>query len=48
MGAGEQHGFRSAPAIRKALDGELYFYGKVLGFSAELPSDLGTIEIANL
>ncbi len=29
MFAGEQHGFRSAPNIRAAMDGELYFYGKV-------------------
>ena len=28
MFAGEQHGFRSAPNIRAAMDGELYFYGK--------------------
>lgn len=26
---GEGHGFRGATAIRRALDGELYFYGKV-------------------
>jgi acetyl esterase/lipase len=29
MFAGEQHGFRSAPNIRAAVDGEMYFYGKV-------------------
>ena len=29
---GEQHGFRSAEAIKRALDAELYFYGKVFGF----------------
>ena len=29
MFKGEQHGFRAAPNIRAALDGELYFYGKV-------------------
>jgi hypothetical protein len=28
MYRGEQHGFRSAAAIRSALEGELYFYGK--------------------
>ena len=28
MFAGEQHGFRSAPNIRAAMDGELFFYGK--------------------
>ena len=29
MFKGEQHGFRKAPNMRAALDGELYFYGKV-------------------
>lgn len=29
MFKGEQHGFRAAPNMRAALDGELYFYGKV-------------------
>ena len=29
MFKGEQHGFRAAANIRAALDGELYFYGKV-------------------
>jgi dipeptidyl aminopeptidase/acylaminoacyl peptidase len=28
---GEGHGFRGAAAVRSALDGELYFYGKTLG-----------------
>ena len=31
--AGEQHGFRGADAIRRALDGELYFYSRVFGFA---------------
>ena len=39
MFAGEQHGFRSAPNIRAAMDGELYFYGKV-GRTATLTSTL--------
>jgi dipeptidyl aminopeptidase/acylaminoacyl peptidase len=30
--AGEQHGFRKAESIRRALEGELYFFAKVLGF----------------
>ena len=30
--AGEQHGFRQAPNIKRALDGEFYFYSKVFGF----------------
>lgn len=29
---GEQHGFRQAPNIRRALEAELWFYGHVLGF----------------
>jgi dipeptidyl aminopeptidase/acylaminoacyl peptidase len=33
---GEQHGFRRAENIRRALDAELSFYGQVLGF--ELPA----------
>lgn len=31
MYKGEQHGFRSAAAIRSSLEGEMYFYGKVGG-----------------
>jgi dipeptidyl aminopeptidase/acylaminoacyl peptidase len=30
--AGEDHGFRQAASIRRALQAELYFYGRVLGF----------------
>jgi dipeptidyl aminopeptidase/acylaminoacyl peptidase/uncharacterized protein (DUF2132 family) len=29
---GEQHGFRRAATIKRALEAELYFYGKVFGF----------------
>lgn len=29
---GEQHGFRQAQTIRRALEAELYFYGRVFGF----------------
>ncbi len=29
---GEQHGFRRASSIRRALEAELYFYGRILGF----------------
>ena len=35
---GEQHGFRTADAIRCAYDAELWFYGRVLGFT---PSGIG-------
>jgi dipeptidyl aminopeptidase/acylaminoacyl peptidase len=31
--AGEQHGFRKAENIKRALDAELYFYSRVFGFS---------------
>jgi dipeptidyl aminopeptidase/acylaminoacyl peptidase len=35
--AGEQHGFRQAPNIKRALEGEFYFYSQVFGFAiAEL------------
>ncbi len=36
---GEQHGFRRAENIRRALDGELSFYSQVFGF--ELPAQEG-------
>jgi dipeptidyl aminopeptidase/acylaminoacyl peptidase len=43
---GEQHGFRQAKNIRRALEAELYFYGRVLGFA---PADeLEAVEIHNL
>jgi hypothetical protein len=29
---GEQHGFRKAENVQKALDGEFFFYSKVFGF----------------
>ena len=43
---GEQHGFRRAETIKRALDSELYFYSKVFGF--ELPGPIEAIEIHNL
>ena len=45
---GEQHGFRAAGAVRAALDGEFYFYGRVLGFPAAYPDGLQPIHIDNL
>jgi len=30
---GEQHGFRRAENIKRALDGEFYFYAQVFGFT---------------
>ncbi len=32
----EQHGFRRAENIRTALDGELYFYSQIFGFSIDV------------
>jgi dipeptidyl aminopeptidase/acylaminoacyl peptidase len=43
---GEQHGFRQAKNIMRALDGELYFYSKVLGFELAVPVE--PIPIDNL
>ena len=44
--AHEQHGFRRAENIRRALEAELYFYGKVLGFE---PADrIAPLQIENL
>jgi dipeptidyl aminopeptidase/acylaminoacyl peptidase len=43
---GEQHGFRQAANIKRTLDGELYFYGKIFGFE---PADkIEPIPIANI
>ena len=43
---GEQHGFRQAAHIRRALEAELYFYGRVFGFDLADPVD--PIPIAHL
>jgi dipeptidyl aminopeptidase/acylaminoacyl peptidase len=44
--AGEQHGFRKAENIKRALEAELYFYGRVLGF---VPADvISPVDIANM
>lgn len=45
---GEQHGFRGTSAIRAALDGEFYFYGKALGFNASMPTGVPAPDIVNL
>ena len=43
---GEQHGFRKAENIKRALDAELYFYARVFGFT---PADeIEPVEISNL
>lgn len=43
---GEQHGFRKAENIVRALESELYFYGKVFGFTPADP--LTPVPIDNL
>jgi dipeptidyl aminopeptidase/acylaminoacyl peptidase len=43
---GEQHGFRKAENIKRALDGELYFYSRIFGF--ELAEPVEPLPIANL
>lgn len=42
---GEQHGFRRAENIKRALDGELYFYSRVFGF--ELAEGVEPVPIEN-
>jgi dipeptidyl aminopeptidase/acylaminoacyl peptidase len=41
---GEQHGFRRAPNIRRAIESELSFYAQIFGF--ELPADEGIDPVA--
>ena len=36
---GEQHGFRKAENIVRALEAELWFYGRVFGFTPADPID---------
>jgi dipeptidyl aminopeptidase/acylaminoacyl peptidase len=43
---GEQHGFRRAENVRRALDGELSFYAQVLGFPHD--EDIEPVEVENL
>ncbi len=43
---GEQHGFRRAENIKRALDGELHFYSRVFGF--ELAEPVEPVKIENL
>lgn len=42
--AGEQHGFRRAENIKRALDAELYFYSRIFGFSLADPVEPVPIE----
>ncbi len=41
---GEQHGFRDAKNIKRALDAELYFYSRVFGFALADPVEPVPIE----
>jgi dipeptidyl aminopeptidase/acylaminoacyl peptidase len=43
---GEQHGFRGAENIKRALEAELYFYSRIFGF--ELADPIEQIPIENL
>ncbi|HEX73653.1 MAG TPA: S9 family peptidase [Dehalococcoidia bacterium] len=43
---GEQHGFRRAQNIKRALDSELYFYSKIFGF--DLADPVEPVPIENL
>ena len=46
MFEGEQHGFRQAANIRRAAEAELYFYGRIFGFSPA--GAVEPVEIENL
>jgi dipeptidyl aminopeptidase/acylaminoacyl peptidase len=43
---GEQHGFRRAENIKRALDGEIYFYSRIFGF--DLADNVEPVLIENL
>jgi dipeptidyl aminopeptidase/acylaminoacyl peptidase len=43
---GEQHGFRMAESIVRSFEAELYFYGRVFGFTPA--DDIEPVEIADL
>jgi dipeptidyl aminopeptidase/acylaminoacyl peptidase len=43
---GEQHGFRRAENIKRALDGEIYFYSRIFGF--ELADEVEPVLIENI
>jgi dipeptidyl aminopeptidase/acylaminoacyl peptidase len=45
---GEQHGFRRAENIRRALDSELSFYAQVLGFTLPAEEGIDPVPIENL
>ena len=43
---GEGHGFRDSENVKRALEAELYFYSRILGFN--LADDIEPVEIQNL
>jgi dipeptidyl aminopeptidase/acylaminoacyl peptidase len=43
---GEGHGFRKAENIKRTAEAELYFYGRIFGFTPA--GDIAPVEIANL
>ena len=43
---GEQHGFRKSENIKRALEAELYFYSRILGF--KIADDIEPVEIEGL
>ena len=45
---GEQHGFRAAAVLRRALDGELDFFARCFRLGAPLPEDYERVEVANM
>ena len=45
---GEQHGFRKAENIRRALDAELAFYARIFGFELPAAEGIEPVEIENL
>jgi dipeptidyl aminopeptidase/acylaminoacyl peptidase len=45
---GEQHGFRQAANIRRALDSELSFYAKVFGFALPDAEHITPVPVENL
>ncbi len=46
MFEGEQHGFRRAATIQRALEAELYFYGRIFGFTPA--GNIDPVAIENL
>jgi dipeptidyl aminopeptidase/acylaminoacyl peptidase len=46
--AGEQHGFRRAENIRRALDAELSFYAQVMGFPLPAAEGIEPVAVENL